>query len=1003
MRETSVYRGERARIMRSVYMPAVMVFLLMLFVGIGYGQVVDFKFYTVREGLLSDAITVLCQDSFGYLWVGTSDGVSVYNGETFKNYTVADGLASSLVNCIVEDRNVKGTMWIGTNGGGVSEFKNGEFVNYRLGATDRSNRVNAIAQARDGTVYCATDAGVYSIRNGVVANLAGNNFKVSILDIACRGDSLIVLNAKGSLTSFNLSNGTVHRMAIGWTNKSGASEFAFDTEGRFWISLDNGTIVNVTDEIAMAQVVAGPAKFIMDDKRGNLWVGTVDGLYKFRKETFGKFSPVRMTSANGLPQNNVTAGITDLEGDLWFGIASGGLCELTDQNSCKFPVDYTTIALNNSQSGSDSDGHIWVVTNEGLLEIWREVSGPFVERTHLFKDLGVSSSYHSIQITDGMNLWLGSGKGMIRSFEIKPVAGEASKLIPLRSYFVLNKFPSAQPLCFYVDREDRIWCSLNIGIIVFNEKFGFKRLRIYTRADGLPDNSIRAIYEDSKGNLWFGGYLGGIAELPSGNQAIVYHYTTKNGLPDNSVRSIAQDGEGNLWIGTRYGGLAIMQGGRFHLISVKDGLVSNGIWSMAYDKHAGMIIGTELGLQSLQNADWRRKEWRFFRGRTPIHSCGVTCTGLIWDCSFPGVTVREMAGESSARTPPLVYITGLFVNGSRVNVVDSLRLPYNRNTVTFYFNGVSLREARDLTYRYILYGADENWRFSPQAHPVTYVSLKPGSYKFEVRAIRPSGIESANGATLSLAIIPPYWQRWWFISAAVILLVSLIYFVIRIRIRRLLEIEMVRSRIATDLHDDIGSGLTRIAILADVVLRQAEAAAGSTKNSIGTAEEKYSAPNIIQRIGVNARELIDSMSDVVWSIDPENVTVGDLLKRLRSFAYEMCDGKGIKLTFEVDPNLETMWLDAGILRTLLLVTKEGLNNSVKYARCKSIRISLKRKVKNIELILSDDGCGFNGENRDGGHGLENMRTRVERLGGSFRISSSSYHGTSIHATIPVHT
>ncbi len=163
----------------------------------GFAQVYDFKSYTVREGLLSNAITCLCQDSHGYLWIGTGDGISVYDGLTFRNFTRADGLSSTLVNCIHEDINNPGVMWIGTNGAGLDRFDGKHFTNVKLPGSDWANRINTITQDRFGTLYCMTDRGVYVVKRTTVRftvdQLTDGNYE----QVICSGDSLFAFDAKG--------------------------------------------------------------------------------------------------------------------------------------------------------------------------------------------------------------------------------------------------------------------------------------------------------------------------------------------------------------------------------------------------------------------------------------------------------------------------------------------------------------------------------------------------------------------------------------------------------------------------------------------------------------------------------------------------------------------------------------------------------------------------------------------------------------------------------------
>ncbi len=219
------------------------------------------------------------------------------------------------------------------------------------------------------------------------------------------------------------------------------------------------------------------------------------------------------------------------------------------------------------------------------------------------------------------------------------------------------------------------------------------------------------------------------------------------------------------------------------------------------------------------------------------------------------------------------------------------------------------------------------------------------------------------------------------------------------------KMENIRNKIAQDLHDDIGSGLTRIAILADVALRQTEVKQKSSPegNDVRSAgsKESVSARNLMLKIGSNARELIDSMSDVIWSMDSKNITVSDMVARFRSFAYEMCEAKGISLQFEIDADLENLRLDPVIMRTLLIITKEALHNSVKHSGCKNLNIGIKSESKEIHLLISDDGRGFSNDGHSFGHGLGNMRARSERLGGRFKLTSSPGDGTTIDVTLGI--
>jgi ligand-binding sensor domain-containing protein/signal transduction histidine kinase len=994
--------------------------LLCLIPLIAHAQIYDFKSYTVREGLLSNAITSLCQDSRGYLWIGTGDGLSVYDGETFKNYSAADGLSSSLVNCVMEDINEKGVIWIGTNGGGLCSFRSGRFRTLKLGRTDWSNRVNSVAEDEDGTLFCATDDGVYRIAGGVASPISSVCAHGTYNQIVCDGDSLFILVDNGKLQIFNLADGSITSPGRNLYPQTEVSRICIDNRHQVWLALADGSLMNISESALFKGVGKPYPKFLINDGNGNLWMGTTNGIFGYERNASQGNSVLSISTKNGLPENDVSAGLVDREGDLWIGTSGKGLVKLADRNSYEFPIEYGGVPANNSQAGVDGAGHVWVAAVDGVLEIWKDDIGGLRKQSHPYSEMGIKSACNCVQVVAGNQLWLASTNGHVFQYRIITRPGRTSALRRVKSFSMKGVLPGKILLCMYIDNSGRGWYSRDLGgVLEFNTDSGPRDGRVYTTKDGLPDNSIRAIFRDKDGNMWFGGYIGGLARLEKdADSHTMKLYTTKDGLPDNSIRAITQDDSGNIWVGTRYGGVAVKTETGFLPISVKDGLVSDGVWCMDYDRHFGMVLGTQLGIQVLEKSDWRSKNWRSFGDATPVFSCGSDyfSTGdrqvhLLWACNPLGIFLTDLSRPSVPKVAPLVYITGLLVNGNEYRLDSSvaragpgIRLQYSENTLTFDFAGISLRDEGGLSYRYMLHGVDRDWHVLSRRLPVTYATLSAGKYIFEVKAVNSAGVESRDVATLPFVIVPPFWLTWWFMLISAFVFLSIVYLSIRSKVRRMLEIERVRSRIATDLHDDIGSGLTRIAILADVALRQTASAGAPVQDDARLKEgiaDPFSTNNLVHKIAVNARELVDSMSDVVWSIDPKNVTIGDLITRFRSFAYEMCEAKGIRLDVDIDKDIETLRLDPGVMRTLLLIAKEALNNSARHSGCKYVRVGIKAGSGEMRFLFADDGCGFASDRKSSGHGLENMRLRAGKLGGGFNLRSSPGDGTVIEISVPL--
>lgn len=243
------------------------------------------------------------------------------------------------------------------------------------------------------------------------------------------------------------------------------------------------------------------------------------------------------------------------------------------------------------------------------------------------------------------------------------------------------------------------------------------------------------------------------------------------------------------------------------------------------------------------------------------------------------------------------------------------------------------------------------------------------------------GLTSERPAAVTLVVAPPFWQRAWFRIGALALLLGGAALAYRYRVRRILEVERVRTRIATDLHDDIGSDLSQIAILAEVVRRDA----GSSNP---TVEER------LQSIAATASRLVDSMSDIVWAVSPSRDSMEDLVQRMRRFASDSLAARNIAFRFRA-PAEGDLRLGPDVRRAMLLVLKESVNNVVKHSQCRSVDIHLRREGRKLALTVEDDGVGFDPGLVTGGTGLSSMRQRLESLGGTLEIESRRGGGTSI--------
>ncbi|MBI3766793.1 MAG: ATP-binding protein [Ignavibacteriales bacterium] len=548
-------------------------------------------------------------------------------------------------------------------------------------------------------------------------------------------------------------------------------------------------------------------------------------------------------------------------------------------------------------------------------------------------------------------------------------------------------------LCFMFDHNNILWCSIQgLGVYVADVSSGLRTIRIIGSKEGLHSTSCRTLYEDHDGTIWIGGFSEGVAclerdSLLNGRPRV---FTETDGLPDGHISRFTEDADGKLLAGTILGGLSVFDQGRFHAITTQDGLMSAVIRSMAKTPSGDVMVGTQRGLQ-LYNP---RHHPAFsvvneIAGNT-IWTCGAYRDRFIWVITTGELLLYEYQPRSVQLAPPPIYITRLSVNGKSRNVDQAIELTYDQNNVILDYVGISFKNEQLNRYRYRMLETDSDWRPPTKQTSVTYAALKPGTYTFEVKAINSDGVESTNSASMSFVILSPFWMRWWFILLANILVLTIIAIVYRYRLNQLLKIERMRTQIATDLHDDIGASLTRIALFSEVAK---EEAANASPKLVEMAE----------KIGTNARELLDSVGTLVWSIDPRHDRFEDVITNLKNFAQEMFSMKGIDHRFTVQNQASQLNLPLDARKNILLVFKEAINNIVKHANCQTVVIDLALRDGQFEMQIADDGKGIASTIFRPGHGLMNMRMRARAIGGEFDIQTTKGAGTTIVLKLPVKT
>jgi signal transduction histidine kinase len=368
-----------------------------------------------------------------------------------------------------------------------------------------------------------------------------------------------------------------------------------------------------------------------------------------------------------------------------------------------------------------------------------------------------------------------------------------------------------------------------------------------------------------------------------------------------------------------------------------------------------------------------------------------TREGILWFPTVDGFVSIDPSRMAENRPPPAVVVEQIVADGREFapgSEAAVLAVAPGRGNLEFQYTGLSFLDSGSIRFRYLLEGFDETWREAGTRRTAYYTNVPPGRYRFRVSACNNAGAWNEEEAIVALRLAPHYYQSWWFFAVCAVAIALVAYALHRYRVNRILELERVRTRIATDLHDDIGSSLSQIAILSEVLRHKVPPGDPSLDGTIS-------------QIAGSSRELVDSMSDIVWAINPKRDNLDDLVFRMRRFASDALTARNIAFSFRAPSGESALALGPDLRRELYLVFKESLNNVIRHSDCDRVEIVLETEGGRLVLTIRDDGRGFDTGEEAEGQGLASMARRAERLGGTFRVESNPAAGTTVTLEMPL--
>jgi len=1005
-----------------------------------------------EDSLPSSTVTSIAQTLDGYLWVGTYNGLARFDGARFVTFDPVNqpALTQTRVEGLFLD--ASGTLWINTFRGGLTSYRNGVFKNefadrpqYDLHDTlvysttktvmfvmqfgevlwrdmSATNVVWKTVPPPPGTrpiFQCADAAGGlwFLTRDGHIFRFVNGAFRAVKDDGGLAGSKIytLVADARGQIwagaeneiarwngaqfEAMTPTNSTTDVQPLllfptksgalwvldgdrlrkmesrAWTDEANmwrgllgpasgrAMGFHEDRAGGLWFNHYGNGLFHITpagnfERLTSASENVPNDRYLPGDRvgawfqssDGGIWAG-VDhgGLARLRDRRFHVIGP-----AEGLPARTALSVSGDTSGAVWIGTAGGGLCQLQDGKiSARYAVGGSASANNIFSIAPRADGGAWLSASEG--EDFYQLLDSRIQR--------VSWDVHGIKsiLADHQNrLWLGLKAGLAWW------AGSN------RQVFNVNPAGFMPAIRALAETSDgTVWAGADDGTLFrcYQDK-----LEPFHAADSLSNQPIYSLHADAAGTLWAGTFRGGLVRFQAGKFARI---TATNGLPADIISQIQEDNHGRLWLGTHQGIFCVS---KLALNNCADGQVSS-VDYVAYGRHDG-LPALECS-DGYQPASWRGPDGKLWFS---------TVRGVVW--VNPDVFLAQSV-------PPPVLIEEMTVDGESVPLNGGeIVVPPGHSQFDFRFTALSYEAGDRARFRYRLEGNDSRWVDAETLRTAHYGQLPPRTYRFHVVACNNEGVWNNAGAAISFTVAPLFYQTTSFFIFVSALVIGGVAFAARRaatrKYRRKLSdmekqaaVERDRARIAKDIHDDVGAGLTQITLLTELARR----------------EPAQTEANL-ERITQSARKLTKAMDEIVWAVDPQHDTVAGLLDYISAYAEDYLRVAEVRCRMDLPVELPLTRVDAELRYNLFLALKEVLNNIVKHARATEVWLRLRLATGQLTLEIEDNGRGLpapgglaSTERLSSGSGLGNLEQRLSAVGGRCAIHSTAGKGTRVELTV----
>ena len=935
--------------------------------------------WSTENGLPQNSVHQVFQSSDGYIWIATEDGIARFDGIDFKvfNHENTTAFTSSDTCCIAEDADR--SLWIGTSDGLV-QFAAGAFRHFpiadivlSLSTADNGNLVvltsnnvlrfdgkaftqlslpssatpNAIAKAADGSLWIASTSGVFQYRHDQIRPASLHPNLTNIEGIGALPGNGIWARNTSSLTL--IQNGHQRTLEAG------------------------------------RDLPAARIQSALSDSRGDLWIGTNQGLFTLGLRDNNSSQPQRQTA---LGSSSILSTFEDREGNLWIGTETSGLDILRQQNFRTVPElsDHVVTAIVQTSGGA-----MWIGTNGDGLDRWQ--SGK-IQHYGIRNGL-LSEVILALAPGAGNSVWVGTPDGLNHI--------EGGKVT---SYTSADGLPDDLVRSLLVDGDGSLWIGTRRGLAHWQNN----RFTTFTESNGLKSNLIGALLQphtsNSQRDLWI-GTLNGLSRLHDGK---ISTYTTKDGLSGDVITALAEGQHGTLWIGTKGDGLSSYSNGTFTSLHRSD--LPQAVDSILKDDPGNLWLSSTHGITRVSAAnltacgvspDCNARSISYGRsdGMPTEEASAIghpaawkTAQGQLWFATRKGVAIADPDHLSENHIPPPVVIERFTLDDIELPLgAAEQNIPPGHNSFAFQYAGLSYAAPSKVRYRYILEGFDKQWIQAGSRRIAYYTNLPPRHYRFRVQAANNDGVWNEAGASLAFYVRPPFYRRLWFLLLAILCIAAIVILLYRLRLRRLhSQFQAVlaeRNRVAREIHDTLAQSFVGVSVQLELTAQLL------AHSQVAAAGEQ------IDRTREYVREGLAEARRSIW--DLRAITAQHTLPTRLTRLAEQSSTETLPIKIEIGGTYRT--LAPAFEDEILRIAQETLSNISRHAHATHVAIDLRYHSNRLTLTIADDGRGFEASDNSlpsrGHFGLQGMRERAAQIHAQLSIDSSPGKGTTIKLEAPI--